>query len=252
MSFTMSAPCFIKFLSTPSVWRATRPFCPVCGALLISIHALRVEGDAAPYKVISFAPAFLSTPSVWRATRDCHRANLLMENFYPRPPCGGRQLAQVFCRACRRISIHALRVEGDFEVSGFYHDCDGFLSTPSVWRATCSCRSSSLWPNNFYPRPPCGGRHCLIRLLDWFGKISIHALRVEGDMAKNQVLHERLNFYPRPPCGGRHLHPARWQGWKNFYPRPPCGGRPFLLIVAPEGQTNFYPRPPCGGRRFHP
>ena len=59
------------------------------------------------------------------------------------------------------ISIHALRVEGDM----------------AAW--------IRLWPtNNFYPRPPCGGRR-----IDWDkvksdGIISIHALRVEGDQAR--------------------------------------------------------------------
>ena len=36
-------------------------------------------------------------------------------------------------------------------------------------------------------------------------KISIHALRVEGDQHSGDVLWAALseNFYPRPPCGGR-------------------------------------------------
>ena len=34
---------------------------------------------------------------------------------------------------------------------------------------------------NFYPRPPRGGRHKLDRLKDNLDKISIHALREEGD-----------------------------------------------------------------------
>ena len=35
----------IEFLSTPSGWRATRHFYRQLGAGVISIHALRVEGD---------------------------------------------------------------------------------------------------------------------------------------------------------------------------------------------------------------
>ena len=56
------------------------------------------------------------------------------------------------------ISIHALRVEGDFR---------------------CEAVRSRL--QNFYPRPPGGGRRAMFKkgFLD-FG-ISIHALRVEGD-----------------------------------------------------------------------
>ena len=56
---------------------------------------------------------------------------------------------------------------------------------------------------NFYPRPPGGGRPSLI-----FGRtktqaISIHALRVEGDMSVGPFRACRDYFYPRPPGGGR-------------------------------------------------
>ena len=60
------------------------------------------------------------------------------------------------------ISIHALREEGDGTFAGLL---------------TC--------PRYFYPRPPRGGRPPSI--LTWFGppSISIHALREEGD-SKNR------------------------------------------------------------------
>ena len=58
--------------------------------ILISIHALREEGDG------------LQLP---------HFA--LPENFYPRPPRGGRLGRTVFRARNRWISIHALREEGD-------------------------------------------------------------------------------------------------------------------------------------------
>ena len=79
----------------------------------ISIHALRVEGD------LSVAPAMPS----------------MILNFYPRPPCGGRQISGTTPRHTVDISIHALRVEGDGN----------------------SQRLGQLL-KNFYPRPPCGGR----------------------------------------------------------------------------------------------
>ena len=60
------------------------------GAVFISIHALRVEGDAATMR-----PAL--TPSY----------------FYPRPPGGGRPVPAVPHGDLVVISIHALRVEGD-------------------------------------------------------------------------------------------------------------------------------------------
>ena len=58
--------------------------------VIISIHALREEGDAV---------------SGW-ATR-------LLLNFYPRPPRGGRHRRGHRCFGAGRISIHALREEGD-------------------------------------------------------------------------------------------------------------------------------------------
>ena len=80
---------------------------------------------------------FLSTPSGWRAT----------------PPAFGMSSES-------RISIHALRVEGDrlgWEDAARTLE---FLSTPSGWRATAGSGVNSV---------------------DAFS-ISIHALRVEGDI----------------------------------------------------------------------
>ena len=84
-------------------------------------------------------------------------------NFYPRPPCGGR-LRRFHSRSqCHRISIHALRVEGD-----------------AVPRRP---RTGTFY---FYPRPPCGGRRSFGSLTSNFEQISIHALRVEGDGKSSQ------------------------------------------------------------------
>ena len=102
------------FLSTPSGWRATTKMTPCVvittdfyprppggGRRLvllhhhrlqqISIHALRVEGDAG-YKVgYTTRFAFLSTPSGWRATSSGVGVLVGSGDFYPRPPGGGRQ-----------------------------------------------------------------------------------------------------------------------------------------------------------------
>ena len=59
----------LQFLSTPSVGEATDAN---CGGrrlpLLISIHALRGEGDTSCWIRAASASLFLSTPSVGRAT----------------------------------------------------------------------------------------------------------------------------------------------------------------------------------------
>ncbi len=89
--------------------------------LLISIHALREEGDR-DFDI------FL-------------RRNI--PNFYPRPPRGGRPHQSRVQPPKNHISIHALREEGDGQ---FYATTDQkslFLSTPSARRATrTSCRNS--------------------------------------------------------------------------------------------------------------
>ena len=59
--------------------------------VFISIHALRVEGDIMPKYNMLYEQEFLSTPSGWRATNDVEKA---LQAGY--------------------ISIHALRVEGDY------------------------------------------------------------------------------------------------------------------------------------------
>ena len=82
------------------------------GSLDISIHALREEGDQ---RVIN-------------VTAD-------QNNFYPRPPRGGRPAIAAACKTT-----------------------DEFLSTPSARRATALPPSVPQGWFNFYPRPPRGGR----------------------------------------------------------------------------------------------
>ena len=79
-----------------------------------------------------------------------------------------------------RISIHALREEGD--------------GNP------CPALSGSL---HFYPRPPRGGRRRARKESPMEGLISIHALREEGDVGSEAASDCRQYFYPRPPRGGR-------------------------------------------------
>ena len=123
--------------------------------------------------------AFLSTPSARRATeslrpgrRPCNfyprpprggrhhppGSGHPRKNFYPRPPRGGRLPCAGHQIAETRISIHALREEGDIEIDPSEVNPVLFLSTPSARRATILPRMSKSRKNNFYPRPPRGGR----------------------------------------------------------------------------------------------
>ena len=63
---------------------------------------------------------------------------------------------------------------------------DRFLSTPSARRATCAALNIP--------------GHC---------KISIHALREEGDGVRRVPYTRQGYFYPRPPRGGRPSRPRR-------------------------------------------
>ena len=78
---------------------------------------------------------FLSTPSVRRATGFHHGM-----------------------RCAAKISIHALREEGDDGLLLLAFALEQFLSTPSVRRATRFQALPQGISRHFYPRPPGGGR----------------------------------------------------------------------------------------------
>ena len=193
----------LSFQSTPSARRATSVWETGCEIVVISIHALREEGDASP-------------SWCWPS-----RAN-----FNPRPPRGGRHSTQRLKLAsslfqstpsARRttekaaqakqdteISIHALRGESDLLWNHFQNLMGQFQSTPSAGRATSSSAPAPCPDGNFNPRPPRGERQnqcCGLPGLQLFQStpsarratletvnlthltcISIHALREEGDV----------------------------------------------------------------------
>ena len=110
-----------------------------CLSGIISIHALREEGDGMACAYPRPRLVFLSTPSARRATRHgqaditghnidfyprpprggrrLYRGQLDSQriHFYPRPPRGGRRLDPRQKESPPRISIHALREEGDLD-----------------------------------------------------------------------------------------------------------------------------------------
>ena len=169
---------------------------------MISIHALREEGDHVADPGNFALNQFLSTPSARRATQIEIVVEVSKQYFYPRPPRGGRPAMLGL------VTITRL-----------------FLSTPSARRATGFSRCTPPNERYFYPRPPRGGR--LRWPQNWHdGKIflstpsarrataqrggfkgllniSIHALREEGDSGWLWGNPCTWNFYPRPPRGGR-------------------------------------------------
>ena len=147
-----------SFLSTPSARRATRQRPGTPPSTGISIHALREEGDASLTLKAQIEKIFLSTPSARRATYQTLRRKTKNEDFYPRPPRGGRLDGSRKTLKIYTISIHALREEGDSSTTWEYQPKRPFLSTPSARRATRHNHSYQQGLENFYPRPPRGGR----------------------------------------------------------------------------------------------
>ncbi len=171
-----------KFLSTPSARRATRRMQEPRETRSISIHALRKEGDAHRIRRWDSITQFLSTPSARRAT---WRLLLYMGkvcNFYPRPPRGGRLLLFAIDHHVYAISIHALREEGDHRKPLRGVLCIQFLSTPSARRATIY-RSGSGMVRTFLSTPSARRATAPTSVCAVWPKISIHALREEGDFA---------------------------------------------------------------------
>ena len=81
----------ICFLTTPSGWRATRfKMLGDHAPIIISIHALRVEGDPLLSTIASMASISIHALRVegdlWRLNAQHSRLH-----FYPRPPGGGRR-----------------------------------------------------------------------------------------------------------------------------------------------------------------
>ena len=124
------------------------------------------------------------------------------QNFYPRPPRGGRLLSKTEILAQLAISIHALREEGDGR-----------------------------------------GRHLRSCQL-----ISIHALREEGDYQHTGGCSGWIYFYPRPPRGGQRLkrHGVIFRG--RFLSTPSARRATYKLQSSCRDYQDFYPRPPRGGR----
>ena len=145
---------------------------------------------------------FLSTPSARRATLPSCWKITRRQNFYPRPPRGGRHQQGLEKMWSRK-----------------------FLSTPSARRATRTGIRLPRSMGNFYPRPPRGGR---------------------PDTNDSRLGPE--HFYPRPPRGGRHKHLERRLRASKFLSTPSARRATVVPCCLRTLLPNFYPRPPRGGR----
>ena len=179
---------------------------------IISIHALREEGDAETMRWLKGEAQFLSTPSVRRAT----------PRAFVMPPA-------------MPISIHALREEGDgirtaWAVSGGKISIHALREEGDPKSAHCDLSLA-----DFYPRPPRGGRQRNYPQLPPNHCISIHALREEGD---------RSALYSRPLASKFLSTPS---ARRATAPRTPAARFYEISIHAlrEEGDTGPCPRPPA-------
>ena len=129
----------------------------------ISIHTLRVEGDVESRQIVS-------------------RINY----FNPHPPCGGRPDALFNARGGLIFQSTPSVWRATSSSVKFLYGAE-FQSTPSVWRATWRFYVYGRWVKHFNPHPPCGGRQRYNLGLSSKYQISIHTLRVEGDLITQAV-----------------------------------------------------------------
>ena len=104
----------------------------------ISIHALLAESDASFAGLCKTNFPFLSTLSLRRATSGWTDGGQTRTNFYPRSPCGERQVGIPNTNTSKKISIHALLAESDTSILHKILADWGFLSTLSLRRATAA------------------------------------------------------------------------------------------------------------------
>ena len=156
---TQTRKIILKFQSTPSAWRETPFQCSLFRRpFRISIHSLRMEGDRSPTWITRLLCIFQSTPSAWRETASM-RSSASVIAFQSTPSAWRETPPDKPEQPAEEISIHSLRMEGDFITCTHY--------TPIRY---------------FNPLPPHGGRPIADNSDPAFS-ISIHSLRMEGDGA---------------------------------------------------------------------
>ena len=168
-----------------------------------------------------------------------------------------------------RISIHALRGEGDVkeallsDITSYFNprppwggrrpaseraaEAVIFQSTPSVGRATSNVEYFP-YIEEFQSTPSVGratGKVCFAKVDI---TISIHALRGEGDDELEAPIVFMIHFNPRPPWGGRQRMRGQVTSRLSFQSTPSVGRATFKDNSEEYKELNFNPRPPWGGR----
>ena len=215
------------FLSTLSLRRAPPPPFWASRTRWISIHALLAESDAA--QVLDEVESHYHISIHALLAESDHFEITITDidfNFYPRSPCGERQLEVLYADgptiflstlSLRRATVWSAKT------------CTmskPFLSTLSLRRATCAAALFVRRSPYFYPRSPCGERLQPYRGRPAQPCISIHALLAESDGP--QVVADRVSKIFLSTLSLRRATTARSLFsilFPNFYPRSPCGER---------------------------
>ena len=194
-----------QFLSTLSLRRATITDTVEKMIGKISIHALLAESDLHQVCTISITVKISIHALLAESDRPSSKTGRRFRYFYPRSPCGERLKVGGIDVSKAPISIHALLAESDQGQKPITLLCMSFLSTLSLRRATLMKERTINWHQflstlslrratihgvdfrsafmHFYPRSPCGERRFAISAHCFDGRISIHALLAESDIA---------------------------------------------------------------------
>ena len=185
------------FQSTPSVWRETQPEVSDRTPAGISIHSLRMEGDLILLQLILFYSISIHS--------------LRME---------GDLSLQCLCSGVIDISIHSLRMEGDGKRGiGCGLEAVHFNPLPPYGGRPGKVAAVS-GVLHFNPLPPYGGRLQGSAPKHRIRLISIHSLRMEGDIPVWFRMRPFRHFNPLPPYGGRPLSPNRCSRIRSFQSTP--------------------------------
>ena len=194
--------------------------------LLISIHALREEGDTETVDdQLARVLAFQSTPSARRATVSAVEKQKRSVKFQSTPSARRATGSSRRARNEQRISIHALREEGDHTSKGSVPGITDFNPRPPRGGRPIRLHLRSLPSSDFNPRPPRGGRRTAAKasLSSGLFQSTPSARRATVDAVAETAV--GVNFNPRPPRGGRLEWLPTVIKAVDFNPRPPRGGR---------------------------
>ena len=169
---------------------------------VISIHALRGEGDAF-FKVYAKAAHDFNPRPPWGGRPSTHSPlSVRLPHFNPRPPWGGRR-RNTSPPHTRNYFNPRPPWGGRHGLASFIGQAGIFQSTPSVGRATCSAVPCKLYQLAFQSTPS-------------VGRATKRCCRYSE---------KSTNFNPRPPWGGRRRSAQVGRRCSHFNPRPPWGGR---------------------------